>query len=175
MAALLKNGLQKKCLVSEGVLIPGLFWFGFGIIQAASSEVASLRAPPTGAPISPIPLQRPRRGTGWHLARPPILLRSSPCPLHGYICFLGQRFPTASPKSGFLVFWLGKVTNHPHPTGVAAACHDIPMGDRFIQLGNFRLADIDGNHFSVSHKATPKQPQTLQVVRGIPSDGDSMI
>ncbi|CAE7240594.1 unnamed protein product [Symbiodinium natans] len=26
------------------------------------------------------------------------------------------------------------------------------MGDRFIQLGDWRLADIDGTHFSISHK-----------------------
>ena len=37
-------------------------------------------------------------------------------------------------------------------TGAASGCHDLPMGDRFIQLGKFRLADIDGNHFSISHQ-----------------------
>ena len=48
-----------------------------------------------------------------------------------------------------------QVTNHVESDGAAAACHDIPMGDRFIQLGRFRLADIDGNHFSISHEEMP--------------------
>eukprot|EP00439_Symbiodinium_sp_Y106_P083978 s846_g24.t1 len=45
------------------------------------------------------------------------------------------------------------------------ACKGIPMGDRFIQLGEWRLADVDGWHFSISHK----DGQTAMIFRG--SDG----
>ena len=51
-----------------------------------------------------------------------------------------------------------------HPTPAAGACQTIPMGDRFLQLGEWRLADIDGGHFSISHK----DGQTCQIFR---SDG----
>ncbi|CAE7245113.1 unnamed protein product [Symbiodinium natans] len=38
------------------------------------------------------------------------------------------------------------------PLKNSGACHDIPMGDKFIQLGKFRIADIDGRHLSISHQ-----------------------
>ena len=39
------------------------------------------------------------------------------------------------------------------PSGHSQSCYSaISMGDRFIQIGMWRLADIDGTHFSVSHK-----------------------
>ena len=37
-------------------------------------------------------------------------------------------------------------------TKEAATCYDIPMGDHFIQLGEWRLAAINYEHFSISHK-----------------------
>ncbi|CAE7392396.1 APX1 [Symbiodinium natans] len=36
-------------------------------------------------------------------------------------------------------------------TSVAPNCSTIVMGDRFIQLGDWRLADMDGSHLSISH------------------------
>ena len=47
------------------------------------------------------------------------------------------------------------------PSATAPTCSDIPMGDRFIQLGQWRLAAIDDNHFSISHK----DGQTAQIYR----------
>eukprot|EP00913_Durusdinium_trenchii_P026591 g24947.t1 len=54
-------------------------------------------------------------------------------------------------------------TTHPSPQA-SGTCHTVPMGDRFIQLGDWRLGDIDGQHFSVSHKGG----YTAQIFR---SDG----
>ena len=42
----------------------------------------------------------------------------------------------------------------------------VSFGDRFIQIGNFRLGDVDGKHFSVAHAGTGK---TLMVFQ---SDGN---
>lgn len=39
------------------------------------------------------------------------------------------------------------------PSAAAPTCSTILMGDRFIELGDWRLADIDGRHFSVSHRS----------------------
>ena len=36
----------------------------------------------------------------------------------------------------------------------------ITFGDRFVQIGNFRLGEADGGHFSVAHAGTGK---TLRV------------
>lgn len=46
-------------------------------------------------------------------------------------------------------------------TGSAPTCYDLPMGDRFIQLGDFRIAAIDDNHLSISHR----HGQTEQIFR----------
>ena len=42
----------------------------------------------------------------------------------------------------------------------------VSFGDRFVQIGNFRLGDVDGKHFSVAHAGTGK---TLMVFQ---SDGN---
>ena len=57
-----------------------------------------------------------------------------------------------------------QVSEHVHPTSSATACHNLPMGDRFIELGGFRLAAIDDTHFSISHR----NGMTAQIFR---SDG----
>ncbi|OLQ03726.1 hypothetical protein AK812_SmicGene13328 [Symbiodinium microadriaticum] len=49
-------------------------------------------------------------------------------------------------------------------TEYSSKCYDIPMGDNFIQLGDWRLAAIDYNHFSISHRGI----KTAQIFR---SDG----
>ena len=41
------------------------------------------------------------------------------------------------------------------------SCLDLPMGDRFIQLGEWRLGEFDANHFSISHKGG----KTAQIFR----------
>ncbi|CAE7810583.1 unnamed protein product [Symbiodinium sp. CCMP2456] len=41
----------------------------------------------------------------------------------------------------------------------AGACSDIKFGDRFIQLGDWRLAEIDDEHFSISYKDGSTQGQ----------------
>lgn len=41
------------------------------------------------------------------------------------------------------------------------SCYDLPMGDRFIQLGEWRMAAIDDTHFSISHK----DGKTAQIFR----------
>ncbi|CAE7349791.1 unnamed protein product [Symbiodinium natans] len=40
----------------------------------------------------------------------------------------------------------------------------ITFGDRFVQIGNFRVGDVDGQHFSVAHVGG----KTMQIFR---SDG----
>ena len=39
-----------------------------------------------------------------------------------------------------------------HPSSSAPTCYSILMGDRFIELGDWRLAEIDSRHFSISHR-----------------------
>ena len=48
------------------------------------------------------------------------------------------------------------------PIGVAQG---VTFGDRFVQMGNFRVGDVDSTHFSVSHIGS----QTIQIYR---SDGE---
>ena len=38
----------------------------------------------------------------------------------------------------------------------------VSFGDRFIQIGNFRLGDVDGKHFSVAHAGTGKTLMVFQ-------------
>ncbi|CAE7520894.1 unnamed protein product [Symbiodinium necroappetens] len=75
---------------------------------------------------------------------------------------IGCKFAGRPPPRGVEMAPPEQVTNHVESDGAAAACHDIPMGDRFIELGRFRLADIDGNHFSISHE---EGPTTIQIFR----------
>jgi len=43
------------------------------------------------------------------------------------------------------------------PTSTPApSCGSLRMGDRFIELGKFRIAEIDASHLSISHKDTRK-------------------
>ncbi|CAE7663424.1 unnamed protein product [Symbiodinium sp. CCMP2456] len=77
---------------------------------------------------------------------------------------IGCKFAGRPPPRGVEMAPPEQVTNHVESDGAAAACHDIPMGDRFIQLGRFRLADIDGNHFSISYEKDG-QRQTAQIFR----------
>ncbi|CAE7664347.1 unnamed protein product [Symbiodinium pilosum] len=58
----------------------------------------------------------------------------------------------------------GQVMRTTKPSAYSPTCHSIPMGDRFIQLGDWRWAAIDDTHLSVSHK----DGQTAQIYR---SDG----
>ncbi|CAE7940706.1 unnamed protein product [Symbiodinium necroappetens] len=53
-------------------------------------------------------------------------------------------------------------------TEYSSKCYDIPMGDNFIQLGDWRLAAIDYNHFSISHRELGSGIKTAQIFR---SDG----
>jgi len=55
-------------------------------------------------------------------------------------------------------------TPAPTPAPTKKACTGIAFGDRFIQLGKWRIGDVDGNHLSVSHQGG----KTAQIYR---SDG----
>ncbi|CAE6921942.1 unnamed protein product [Symbiodinium natans] len=65
---------------------------------------------------------------------------------------LGCKFAGRPPPAMVTVLPASQVAQHVHTTHSASACYDLPMGDRFIQLGKWRLAAIDDNHFSISHK-----------------------
>ncbi|CAE7677387.1 unnamed protein product [Symbiodinium sp. CCMP2456] len=68
------------------------------------------------------------------------------------------------PEPGIEVPPAEQVKEKDLPTMFSATCYDIPMGDHWIQLGEWRLAARDHNHFSISHKGI----QTAQIFR---SDG----
>ncbi|CAE7036909.1 unnamed protein product [Symbiodinium sp. CCMP2592] len=44
--------------------------------------------------------------------------------------------------------------SEPVVSSTDSACYNIPMGDRFIQIGKFRIADMDGETLVISHKDT---------------------
>eukprot|EP00439_Symbiodinium_sp_Y106_P054974 s177_g7.t1 len=67
---------------------------------------------------------------------------------------LGCKFAGRPPPPMVTILPAAQVAEHVHTTSSASACYDLPMGDRFIQLGHWRLAAIDDNHFSISHKDT---------------------
>ncbi|OLP77825.1 hypothetical protein AK812_SmicGene42064, partial [Symbiodinium microadriaticum] len=58
----------------------------------------------------------------------------------------------------------GPRTSHGLWDRETGAAQGVTFGDRFVQIGNFRIGDVDSSHFSVSHV----QGQTIQVFR---SDG----
>ncbi|CAE7595042.1 unnamed protein product [Symbiodinium sp. CCMP2592] len=74
---------------------------------------------------------------------------------------LGCKFAGRPPPPMVTILPAAQVAEHVHTTSSASACYDIPMGDRFIQLGHWRLAAIDDNHFSISHKGG----KTAQIFR----------
>ncbi|CAE7552016.1 unnamed protein product [Symbiodinium natans] len=65
---------------------------------------------------------------------------------------LGCKNSGRTPEEGNEVLPPEQVVKHVEPTGAAETCYDLPMGDRFIDVGDWRLAAIDNDQFSISHK-----------------------
>ncbi|CAE7677716.1 unnamed protein product, partial [Symbiodinium sp. CCMP2456] len=97
----------------------------------------------------------------------------------------GNHFSISHSSLKTLVIYRSNSADDPHPVfsgqfpnwglwGGLAPSRNPPMdqsmgvsfGDRFVQIGNFRLGDVDGKHFSVAHAQTGK---TLMVFQ---SDGN---
>ncbi|CAE7763863.1 unnamed protein product, partial [Symbiodinium sp. KB8] len=74
---------------------------------------------------------------------------------------LGCKFAGRPPPPMVTILPAAQIAEHVHTTSSASACYNLPMGDRFIQLGHWRLAAIDDNHFTISHK----DGQTAQIFR----------
>ncbi|CAE7885330.1 unnamed protein product, partial [Symbiodinium microadriaticum] len=79
----------------------------------------------------------------------------------GFDTELGCKFAGRPPPPMVTILPAAQIAEHVHTTSSASACYNLPMGDRFIQLGHWRLAAIDDNHFTISHK----DGQTAQIFR----------
>ncbi|CAE7736671.1 unnamed protein product [Symbiodinium microadriaticum] len=92
----------------------------------------------------------------------------------------GNHFSISHSSLKTLVIYRSNSADDPHPVHEGArpewgmwgglASRNPPMdqsmgvsfGDRFIQIGNFRLGDVDGKHFSVAHAGTGKTLMVFQ-------------
>ncbi|CAE7035054.1 unnamed protein product [Symbiodinium sp. CCMP2592] len=123
--------------------------------RAAGGAIAAL-IPDLKLPFKPISLLKPQKLFCKEVWKTPGFAQA-PCAKELGCKTAGSGAPSLSEVEAAPPEQVQPMIRRPHvdDTGSRPSsdqCHLIPMGDRFIQLGNFRIAAIDHSHLSISHK-----------------------